>query len=353
MSRLAYLITLGSLVVLALAAGVGSPAAVADVQLLSAAPAIAVPREAGRFDYLAVDGQYRRLLAVHTSSNDLLVVNMDTGLIERRVRTGAGHGVALDVKHGKIFIGTEDGIVDVVHRRYLVENDRITVPGVADAVTFDPKNDMVYADHADSSEVWVIDSRNNKLRGAIPIPKGPEYLEYDPVTDRVYQNITSNNTVAIIDPQSNAVSGSWSIAPAADPRGLAVDGAGRRLFSAGSNGKLAVIDMNTGSVAQAIDIPPRVDQIAWDAGLQRLYCASGLGLLAVIGITSEGFGHLGDVTIPRGAHSVAVDPKTHDVWVAYGGDQNDYVMKLLPPSPSPAPSPVLPPATPAPSPSAS
>ena len=347
MQRLSHLVALGALTVASLVAGLGAPRAVADVQLLSAQPAIAVPREAGRFDYMTVDGQYRRLLAAHTSSNDLLVVNMDTGEIERRVRTGAGHGVALDVKHGKIFVGTEDGIVDVVHRRYLVENDRISVPGAAGAVTFDPKNDMLYADHSDSGEVWVIDSRTNKLRGAIEIPKGPEYLEYDPVTDRVYQNVTSVNSVVVIDPQTNAVSGMWPIAPASDPRGLAIDGAGHRLFSAGSNGKLAVIDMNTGSVLQAIDIPPRVDQIAWDAGLKRLYCARGLGLLAVIGTTSVGFGRLGDVTIPRGAHTLAVDPKTHNVWVAYGGDSNDYVMKFMPPSPSPNPS--LPPPAPTPS----
>src|SRR6516225_9856480 len=125
MQRPHLIVMLASLAAAALAAGVGTPRAVAAIQLLSAAPAIAVPREAGHFGYLTVDGQYRRLLAAHTSSNDLLVVNLDSGEIERRVRSGAGHGVALDVKHGKIFIGTEDAIVNVGHRKFWFKNDRI------------------------------------------------------------------------------------------------------------------------------------------------------------------------------------------------------------------------------------
>jgi YVTN family beta-propeller protein len=321
----------------------GRPANAADSDrpVMTVGTPIPVPRAVGRFDYLAIDEKYRRLLAVHTSSNELLVFDIDTGEIERRVSVGPGHGVAIDVYDGRVFVGTEDGYISELNRRWLVEDQRIYTNGPVDAIAFDPRNGRLFADHADGSEVWVVQARTNKLlQFAVTIAKGPEYLEYDPVTDKIYQNVTSNNSVQVIDPGTNTVIATWPLAPATDPRGLAVDGKGKRLFSAGANGKLVILDLTTGQVQRTIEIPPRVDQIAYDAGANKLYCASGTGVLAVLGDTSEGFDKIGEVSIPRGAHTLAVDPKTHNVWIAYGSDQSDYVIKLSPPpagSPSPSP----------------
>jgi uncharacterized lipoprotein YbaY/outer membrane protein assembly factor BamB len=319
------------------------PANAADTErpVMTVGTPIPVPRAVGRFDYLTIDEKYRRLLAVHTSSNELLVFNIDTGAIERRVAVGPGRGVAIDVYDGKVFVGTDDGYISQLNRRWLVEDQRIYTNGPVDAIAFDSKNGRLFADHADGAEVWVVQAKTDKLlQFPVVIAKGPEYLEYDPVTDKIYQNVTSNNSVQVIDPSTNTVVATWPLAPATDPRGLAVDGKGKRLFSAGANGKLVILDLTTGQVQRSIDIPPRVDQIAYDAGADRLYCASGTGVLAVLGDTGDGFDRIGDVSIPRGAHTLAVDPKTHNVWIAYGGDQSDYVIKLSPPPPgSPPPSP--------------
>lgn len=315
-------------------------AADSDRPIMTVGTPIPVPRAVGRFDYLAIDEKYRRLLAVHTSSNELLVFDIDTGEIERRVSVGPGHGVAIDVYDGKVFVGTEDGYISQLNRRWLVEDQRIYTSGPVGALAFDPKNGRLFADHADGSEVWVVQARTDKLlQLPVSIAKGSEYLEYDPVSDKIYQNVTSNNSVQVIDPGTDSVVATWPLAPATDPRGLAVDGKGKRLFSAGANGKLVILDLTTGQVVRSIDIPPRVDQIAYDAGADKLYCASGTGVLAVLGETAEGFDHIGDVSIPRGTHTLAVDPKTHNVWIAYGGDQSDYVIKLSPPAGSPSPSP--------------
>ena len=324
-------------------------AAEGDRPVMTVGTPIPVPREVGRFDYLIIDEKYRRLLAVHTSSNELLVFDIDTGEIERRVAVGHGHGVAVDVYDGKVFVGTEDGYISQLNRKWLVEDQRIYTNGPVDAIAFDTKNGRLFADHADSTEVWVVQGKTDKLlQFPVVIAKGPEFLEYDPVTDKIYQNVTSNSSVQVIDPSTNTVVATWPLAPATDPRGLAVDGKGKRLFSAGANGKLVILDLTTGQVLSTITIPPRVDQIAYDAGANKLYCASGTGVLAVLGDTPEGFDRIGEVSIPRGTHTLAVDPKTHNVWIAYGGDQSDYVIKISPPPPgSPPPSPGA--ASPAPS----
>lgn len=214
--------------------------------------------------------------------------------------------------------------------------------GPIDAVAFDSKNDSVYADRSDNGQVVVIDAKSHRIVTNIQVGARLEYVVYDAVSDKVYQNVVSADQVAVIDPAKNAVVASWPAAPAAQLRGLAVDGATHRLFVAGGNGKLDAMDTATGAIIATADIAPGVDQIAFDPVLKRIYCASGTGILSVVAETDTGLAPLGDVTVPRRAHTLAVDPTTHNVWISYGSEDNDYVMKLVQvvPSPSPSPAPI-------------
>ena len=301
-------------------------------QLMTVGVPIAVPRAVGRFEQLIVDDKYRRLIAVHASSNELLVVNLDSGEVERRVVVGPGRGVAIDVFDGKILVSTDDNYVSQLNRRWLVENQRIYLSGPVGSVAFDSKRNRLYASQVDGTQLWVIQAKADKLtQFPVAVPKGPSSIVYEPLTDRLYQNITSINSVIVIDPSTNTVVGTWPLGEATDPRGIAVDYKGRRLFSAGSNGKLDVLDLATGKVISTIDIPPRNDQIAYDAGLNTLYCASGVGLLTVVGETGQGFNRIGDVTIPRGAvaarRSVAV-ALTGTVLDARAADERSCIYNL-------------------------
>ncbi|HZV78939.1 MAG TPA: YbaY family lipoprotein [Candidatus Binatus sp.] len=338
-SRLATLaLSLAAALCVVVALAPGGRAADIPRQLMTVGAPIAVPRAIGRFEQLLIDPKYRDLLAVHASSNELLFVNIDSGEIERRVVVGAGRSVAVDVYDGKIFVGTDDGYISQLNRRWFVENQRIYTSGPVGSIAFDPKNGRLYATHAGGSEVWVIQGKTDKiLQFTVQVPKGATSIVYDPVSDRLYQNITSINSVVVIDPNTNSVTATYPLGDVTDPTGIAVDGKGRRLFSAGGNGKVAIVDLTNGKVIGTVAIAPRSDQLAYDDTLNKLYAASGIGLITVMGETGEGFDRIGDVTVPRGSHTLAIDPKTHNVWIAYGGDQNDYVVKLSPPT-SPAPS---------------
>lgn len=323
------LLVLASLA-LALSAASSAPGADAPPVLVPQAP-ILDPREPGRFDYLAVDEQYRRVLVAHTGSRSLDVVDVNNDSILRQEALGGEpHGIAVDVKDGKYFVGvSRQALVIVVGRKFMVKDDQIPTGGPIDAVALDTKTDMLYADRFDNNTVVVINAKTNKVYYSIPINGTLEYIVYDPVSDRIYQNVASTGQIAVIDPNANKVVGTWTAAPATDLRGLAVDGASHRLFSAGDNGKLAVLDTTTGQLVTSVDIAPSVDQIAFDPGTKRIYCASSIGLLSVVQETPAGADHLADVTVPRRTHSVTVDPKTRAVWIAYGAEDDDYVMKLV------------------------
>jgi YVTN family beta-propeller protein len=299
---------------------------------------------------LQVDDKYRRLLIAHTGSRTLDVVDLNNNSVLRQESVGEAHGIAVDIKDGKYFVGTSrPPYVVVLGRKYMVKDDQIPVGGPIDAVAFDPNNDMLYADRADNNSIVIVNAKTNKVYYTIPVGGGLEYIVYDPGSDRIYQNVEPTGDVLAIDPKTNRIVASWHATPATQLHGLAVDSATHRLFTAGANGKLAVLDTTSGALITAVDIAPSVDQCAFDPGLRRVYCASGLGLLSVVQETPTGAEHIADITVPRRTHSVAVDPVTHAVWVAYGASDDDYVLKLVPPagaSPLPGPPTASPAASP-------
>ncbi len=301
----------------------------ADAPPLIAEQPIVVPDSKGGFDYLQVDEVQRRLLANHTGNNTLDVFDIDTGKLLKHVPTGKAQGVAVDSKAGKYFVSvSREKLVVVINSQTLEKTGEIKLTGPADALVLDPKNDCLYVGHDDATDLWVINTKTEKIVATITIPEGPEFVLYDPTSDKIFQNIKSNDSLLVIDPVSNTVKQIWPTAPAKHPHGLALNTKTHRLFCAGQNGKLAVMDSASGKVITTVDIAPGIDQIAFDQEKQRVYCASSTGVISVVEETADGAKFLGNVKTAPGAKTITVDPKTHAVWIAYADKQHSYVRKL-------------------------
>ena len=293
--------------------------------------AIVVPDSKGGFDYLQVDEANRRLLCNHTGNNSLDIFDVDTGKFIKRIATGKAQGVAIDSQAGKYFVSvSREKKLVIIDSKKMEKTGEVALGGPADALVFNPKNHCAYVGHDDANDLWVIDTHSEKLVATIPIGEGPEYVLYDSDSDRVFQNIKSNDTLLVIDPASNTVKETWPTAPAKHPHGLAFNPKTHRLFCAGQNGKLAIIDSTSGKVISSVDIATGIDQIAFDAGNQRIYCASSSGQISVVEETAEGGKNLGNVKTAPGAKTITVDLKTHAVWIAYADKQAAYVRKLVP-----------------------
>jgi DNA-binding beta-propeller fold protein YncE len=297
---------------------------------LKAQKPITIPGGPGGFDWMLVDAKSDRVFATHKGTKSVAIVDLKTDTALASVIVGTAQGVAIDLKDNKIFLGDdEEHKVVVLDYTTLKKTGEIAVTGPVDDVLYCAKNGMIYADHDDGTDVWVIDPKTEKIVATVKIPEAPEKLEYDPTSDRIYQNIKSNNTVQVIDPSTNKVEKIFDTAPVVGPHGLAIDRKGQRLFTAGSNGKLAVIDMKTGKVTATVDIPKGVDQIAYDRGNQRIYCACS-GFISVVQATDDGAKLLGNIPSPKGSHTLTVDRKTHAVWTCYSDAKESYLMKLTP-----------------------
>ena len=146
----------------------------------------------------------------------------------------------------------------------------------------------------------------------------------------LFQVLKDANLVAVIDPSDNKVLESWPTAPAASPHGLSLVLDSGSLLVAGGNGKLVLIDRSTGKVRASADIAPRVDEMAYDPELHQAYCASGQGKISVVGVSGDKLTSLGEAASMPGLHSIAVDPKTHLVWIAYSKDDLAFAQPFVP-----------------------
>lgn len=279
---------------------------------------------------MTVDNTRHRLLAAHSQAGTLTVVNLLNNSLEAEIPVGSdSSGVAVDAKGEKYFVGTDKGIA-VVDARSLKETGFIATPGPADAMIFDPYNGDLYVGHDDGTELWVVDTRLDKIKGRIAIPGAPELMALDSRSHRLYVNIKPLNEILVIDTATSKDIAHWSTLPTESPHGLALDADNHRLYIAGHSRTVSVLSIPAGKHQGTIDIGPgQVDQIAFDVQAQRLYCPSS-GQLVNIGTSGETPQVVGSLSISPGTHSVAVDPTTHWVWIAYANSGGSYVEGLAP-----------------------
>lgn len=278
----------------------------------------------GSFDFVQIDPVNRRLLACHTKAGTLDVIDLDREQVVARIETGAAQDVTTDAKSGKYFVTVSDRKqVAVIDARTLKITNTISTEGELDGMLFDPKNRRVYVAHDHGRSVWVIDADTEKIVATVAIPGDPEVFVYDAKKDRVYLNIIPTHETVVIDPKSEQVVEHWSNKPAQRPHGLALDPETGRLFSAGANSELVVIDTSTGKVLGSAKTGDRVDQIGFDPASKRIYAASE-GLLTVLHETSDGVERLGEVVVPKSGKNVAIDVKTHRVWTCSTDGQDSY-----------------------------
>jgi DNA-binding beta-propeller fold protein YncE len=300
---------------------------------LDPAGSVEITQSSGKFDFLRIDSKRQRLLAAHERDGTSDFIDLRKQALISRLKVGTAVDTAMDPESNFYYVSVQEGErVAVVDAATLKEVNSIKTGGPTDAIIYEPKNHMVYVTHDEGADVWVIDPKAAKVVATVAIPGVPEFMVYDESTDRIYLNIKDKDVVAVIDPATNKVVARWPTAPATQPHGMALDAANHRIFSAGGNGKLVVIDTKTGSITDTVDIVPKVDQIAFGASSGLVYCA-GTDKMSVVRTTGGKVLLLGDMATSATARNVAVDPGTQAVWTTYTDGKSSFAKSWKAPTP--------------------
>jgi DNA-binding beta-propeller fold protein YncE len=102
------------------------------------------------------------------------------------------------------------------------------------------------------------------------------------------------------------------------------------------NDVLVTVDLKTGKELSHLPLGHDPDVLAMDVGLKRLYVASESGNLSTFDITNLSVPvSLGVSFIGKGAHSVAVDPATHRLYLPLADAGGVSVMRIVAPKAAP------------------
>ena len=304
---------------------------VAALALLAAVPAGAAPASApnyhlvqkvvlggeGGWDYLSVDPDARRIYI--SRGSHVMVVDADTDKIVGDIpNTNGVHGIAIASKLGKGFISDgRDNAVTIFDLKTL--QTLATVPigaGVGpDCIIYEPKTQRVFTFNGRSSDATAIDAATGKVLGTIPLGGRPEFAAVDG-TGMVYDNLESTSEVVAIDAKTLTLKTRWPLAPSESPSGLAIDPKNHLLFSTCDDGKMPVSDAVAGKVVEVASIGNGPDAAGFDPGAGYAFSSNGQdGTLTVLAPAAGRYVSVQTVPTQAGARTMAVDTKTHRVFL--------------------------------------
>lgn len=273
----------------------------------------------GGWDYLSVDESNNRLFVSHASI--VLVLDLKTGKLAGTIEDTPGvHGIAIANDLNKAFISVgRSATVKVVDLKSLALITNITGTGQnPDAILYDQFSKKVLTFNGGSSNATVIDAVTNKIVATIPLEGKPEF----PVTDgkgKIYVNIEDKSIISVIDARTMKVEKSWPIAPGEEASGFALDNETHRLFSVCSNKLMIVVDALDGHIVASLPIGEGCDGVKFDPGLKRAYSSNGEGTMTVVQeVDKDHFKVLENFPTMPGARTLAVDVRTHHIYMPYG-----------------------------------
>ena len=269
----------------------------------------------GGWDYIAIGPGNNRLYVSHGTQVNILdqTTGDSIGVIEN---TTGVHGIAFDKSQGKGF--TSNGRLNNVTVFDLNTNQVITQIATGqnpDAIMYEPFTKKIITCNGRSQNLSILDPVENKLLDSIPVGGKPETAVSDGA-GKIFVNIEDKNEIVEVDMKAYKVIAHWPLAPAQEPTGLAIDKKTNRLFAGCGNKLLAIVDATNGKVIQTLPIGDGCDGAGFDAGTKNIFTSNGEGTLSVYQETSaDKFDLIATVPTKRGARTIAVDEKTHLIYL--------------------------------------
>jgi YVTN family beta-propeller protein len=270
----------------------------------------------GGWDILTIDSAASRLYLSHATK--VVVVDLITNTIAGEIADTPGvHAfVAVpEVQRGFSSNGKESksSVVDLTTLKTTLKIDTGQNP---DAVVYEPRHGEVYVFNHTGNSVTVINSKAATVSATIPLGGNPEFAAVDETAGRVYCNIEDKSEVAVIDVDKHEVVAHWSLAPGEGPSGIALDAPRHRLFSGCHNKMMVMLDTETGKVVDTVPIGAGVDGCAFDDASQLAFASCGDGTTTIAReVVPTKLTVIQTLKTERGARTMALDPKTHRIYL--------------------------------------
>src|SRR3989449_1290629 len=269
----------------------------------------------GAWDYLTIDSAARRLY-IARATRVMVLDAASCAQVGEIADTPGVHGVALAPQLGRGF--TSNGrasTVTIFDLKTLKPLGQAKTGSNPDAIVYDAVTRRVFTFNGASKDATVIGAAVGSISCSIALDGKPEFAVADDA-GRIYVNLEDKSELLAIDSRQLTILNRWPLAPCKEPSGLAMDRKNRRLFVGCGNKLMAVVDADSGRVLTTLPIGSGVDAIAFDPGTALAFSSNGDGTLTVVREESpDKFTVVENVATQRGARTMALDEKTHNVYL--------------------------------------
>jgi DNA-binding beta-propeller fold protein YncE len=307
-----------------------------------------------RIDYQSIDPASGRLYVAGMGAGKIFVLDTRTQLVTATLDgfpkvtgilavpslgklyasvPGGGIGAAVSVALGWLGLSSGSGRVAILDLGSLREIARLAGGTFPDGIAYDPAAGKIFVSDELGGAIQVIDARTDQIVARIDTGGEVGNVQYDPVSKRVYAPIQTKDQLAIIDPQSNQIVARYKLPGGRHPHGLAISpDAAIGYVACDADDILLTVDLATGQILATARLGRDPDVLALDPGLKRLYVASESGDLSIFDISEPASPRsLGEVAVAAHAHSVAVDPASHRLFLPLADLDGFSVMRILEP----------------------
>jgi YVTN family beta-propeller protein len=271
----------------------------------------------GGWDYLTADSASRRLYVSHAT--EVEVVDLDSGAVVGKIAgTNGVHGIAVADDLGRGFVSDgRDNQVSTFDLKTLAVTGTVKTGTNPDGILYDPFSKRVFTFNGRSKDATAIDAQTGKVLGTIALGSKPEF----PATDgkgNIYVNLEDTAELAHINPKTLQVEAKWKLAPCESPTGLAFDSAKRRLFAVCENKIMAVVDADSGKVITTVPTGEGTDAAAFDPETKMAFASNGQDatLTVIKQVSADKYEVVENAKTQRGARTMALDTKTHMIYLA-------------------------------------
>jgi DNA-binding beta-propeller fold protein YncE len=316
---------------------VGSPATTARGSTLPLRRVADVPLPGGssRFDYQSLDPKRHRLFIAHLGADAVIAFDVRTRTVARNVEGIASpHGVRAVPELNRAFASaTGTHSVVAIDETTLRVVGRASAGSFPDGVAFDPVHRRLFVSDKTGGAEIVLDARRLRTLGRVALGGEAGNVQYDASGRRMLVAVAGRERLAALATARPHVAASWPLPGCAGAHGLLVDAPRRLAFVAcEDNAKLLVFDLALGRVTSTFDVGTTPDVLAFDTQLRRLYVASESGTVTIFRERGRALSKLAEGFLAPGAHTVAVDSRTHLVYFPLENVDGKPVLRILAPA---------------------
>lgn len=302
--------------------------------LLQAVGDYPLPGATSRWDYMSIDPSSASLVLAHLGDDSVVIVGPRDKSVHRQVgQVSQVHGVLAVPELGRIYAtatGTNELVVIDAKRLAIVA--RVPVGRYPDGLAYAASTGKLYVSDKEGHTESVVDVHTNRRIGTIALGGEVGNSQYDPVSGHVFVNAEGTGELVEVDPATDHVVARIPLPGAEGNHGLLIEPKGRLAFIAcEGNDKLLVVDLRDRKVKAEFGVAGEPDVLAYDPGLGILYVATESGPVHLFLVAQDGVTKLGTMMVGANAHTVAVDPVSHEVYFALRQGGSGPVLRVMRP----------------------